>query len=79
MLIITLVYLTGQVTTFTLNVPRNNRLQTLDLVTLHDMAVHDERNHFENFWNFWNNFRTVAFCGVSIYLHIRLLQENSDF
>ena len=54
------IYLAGvQLPTFTVNVPRNNRLQTLNVDDLDDEALASERQWFEPIWNRWNNIRTL--------------------
>lgn len=56
-------YLLGvQLPTFAVNVPLNNRLQTLDLTTLGDADLRRARDAFEARWVYWNAFRTV--CGL---------------
>ena len=70
-----IVYLVGQVTTFTLNVPLNNVVKELEIQYLDVSAKKQERAAFEAKWNFWNAFRTVIFGIVSINLLILLLVE----
>ena len=54
------VYLVGvQLPTLTINVPLNNRLQTLDLQAMDDGALAAARSDFEPRWNHWNRIRTV--------------------
>ncbi|MET0051662.1 MAG: DUF1772 domain-containing protein [Candidatus Thiodiazotropha sp.] len=64
-----LVYLLGvQLTTFTINVPLNNRLQRLDLNALDDARLQRERADFETPWVRWNMSRTVWSSLVSLSL-----------
>jgi uncharacterized membrane protein len=56
----TAVYLLGvQLPTMTINVPLNNRLQSLDVDAMNDADVHAARAAFERRWNRWNRLRTV--------------------
>ncbi len=72
----TMLYLSGQITTFTINVPLNNRVKILDIKHLDEMSKVHERNAFEPKWNRWNTFRTFTFGATSIYLLVLLLVEN---
>lgn len=68
------VYIVGvQLPTVTINIPLNNRLQTLDIDSLDLKAQKAERRRFEPRWNRWNTIRT-AFAGVtSLVLAVMLL------
>jgi uncharacterized membrane protein len=56
----TLAYLLGvQLPTATINIPLNNKLQTLDLDTMDEAAQKAARKNFEPSWNRWNFIRTV--------------------
>ncbi|TWT80397.1 hypothetical protein CA13_18130 [Planctomycetes bacterium CA13] len=67
-------YLIGvQLPTFTINIPLNNRVQTLELDRLDEATLADERYHFEARWNRWNVTRTVFACIVSVLLLIVLV------
>ena len=70
----TLSYMIGQVSTFTQNVPRNNRLQTLHIAELDDFAAKRERMAFERPWNLWHHLRVVLFGLTVVDLAIVLLQ-----
>lgn len=60
-----IVYVLGmQFPTVAINVPLNNRVQTLDLDTLDETSAATERQSFEERWNRWNIIRT-AFSGVA--------------
>lgn len=62
-------YLLGvQLPTFTINVPLNNRLQSLAVDTSDDSALVVCRTSFEGLWNRWNVIRTVIACLVSLLL-----------
>lgn len=73
----TVAYLAGQVSTFTINVPRNNRVKMLDIDSLDDFSKMRERAFFEPTWNKWNSFRTVLFGLTSLDLLILLLLTPS--
>ncbi len=62
-------YLLGvQLPTFTINVPLNNRLQSLAVDASDDSALAVSREVFEGLWNRWNIIRTVIACLVSLLL-----------
>ena len=62
-------YLVGvQLPTFTINIPLNNRVQTLNLDTLDESSQVTERRYFETRWNRWNSVRTVFACLTSVLL-----------
>lgn len=64
-----LVYLLGvQLPTFTINVPLNNRLQSLDVDIIDESSQKAAREDFEARWNRWNKIRTVLSCLVSALL-----------
>ncbi len=73
MIFAALAYLLGvQLPTFTINVPLNNRLQTLEVDELDETTQQAARKHFEPRWNLWNSIRT-AFASVASVLLITLL------
>ena len=56
-----LTYLFGaQLPTVVVNIPMNNRVQTLDLDSSDDETVRTARGDFEARWNRWNAVRTVV-------------------
>jgi uncharacterized membrane protein len=62
-------YLLGvQLPTFTVNVPLNNQLQTLDVNTADATACQAVRMRFEAHWNRWNTIRTAFAVLVSVLL-----------
>ncbi|MCB0166925.1 MAG: DUF1772 domain-containing protein [Anaerolineae bacterium] len=66
-------YIVGvQLPTITINVPLNNRLQTLDTSSADDLMQKQARDDFESRWNFWNSFRTILASLVSVTLMILL-------
>lgn len=66
-------YIIGtQLPTITINIPLNNRLQTLNIDALSDTAQVKERQRFEARWNRWNMIRT-AFASLTSVLLISLL------
>jgi uncharacterized membrane protein len=69
-----LLYVVGvQVPTFRINVPLNNRLQTLDVDALDQNALASARRDFEARWVRWNAIRTVIASLVSLALMFVLL------
>ncbi|WOO42595.1 DUF1772 domain-containing protein [Rubellicoccus peritrichatus] len=63
------VYFVGvQLPTFTINIPRNNRLQTLQVGLMDHASIVKERSYFEATWNRWNVIRTWVALAVSISL-----------
>lgn len=70
-----LAYLVTQVTTFTINVPMNNRVKKLKIASLDVKVQKAERKLFEGPWRFWNLFRTIVMGCVSVYL-LFLLSTN---
>ncbi|WP_185232357.1 anthrone oxygenase family protein [Teredinibacter franksiae] len=65
----TLVYIFGvQLPTFIINVPLNNKLQSLRVDALDDSAGLKARNEFEPSWNKWNSFRSILSILVSLLL-----------
>jgi uncharacterized membrane protein len=72
---VTLTYLLGvQLPTITINVPLNNKLQTLDVDTMNETELKVAREGFEQRWNQWNSFRTVLSSLVSVLLIILLFR-----
>ncbi len=68
-----LIYLLGvQLPTFTINVPLNNKLQTLDVDAMNQTAHKAARKDFEPRWNQWNSIR-AAFASLASALLIILL------
>ncbi len=68
-----LAYILGvQLPTFTINVPLNNKLQTLEVDELDETTQKAARKDFEPRWNLWNSIRT-AFASVASALLIILL------
>ena len=69
----TLVYLLGvQLPTIAINVPLNNKLQTLDVDAMNETMQQMARKEFEPRWNRWNSIRTVIGSLVSALLIILL-------
>jgi len=68
-----LAYLFGvQLPTFTINVPLNNKLQTLDVDAMNETTQKAARKSFEPRWILWNSIRT-AFASLASALLIVLL------
>ena len=73
MIVATFAYVLGvQVTTMTINVPLNNRLQTLDVDTMDETTRKDARAEFEPRWSRWNSIRTALASLTSVLLMILL-------
>ncbi|MGK7893766.1 MAG: DUF1772 domain-containing protein [Xenococcus sp. (in: cyanobacteria)] len=71
----TILYLIGvQLPTFTINVPLNNKLQTLDLEAMDEIMQKAARQEFEPNWNLWNSIRTVLAGLASALLMILLFR-----
>ena len=71
----TLTYLLGvQLPTFTINIPLNNRLQSLNVEAMDESEQKAAREAFEGRWNRWNAIRTVASCLVSLLLIVLVLR-----
>lgn len=69
----TLVYLLGvQFPTMTINIPLNNKIQTLDVETMDDAARRAARAAFEPRWNRWNEIRATLACLATALLIILL-------
>ena len=73
LILATLAELISQITTVTVNIPRNNRLQALDFDKLDDFTAKGERDHFESVWCKSNTFRTWLFGFAAIVLMVLLL------
>lgn len=70
-----LIYFGGvQLPTITINIPLNNKLQTLDVETASGTALKTARRDFEARWNRWNSIRTTLACLVSALLLILLFR-----
>ena len=64
-----------QLPTFTINIPLNNKLQTLDVDEMHERDQQQARAGFESRWNRWNANRTLFASLVTALLLILLLQQ----
>ncbi len=63
------IYLFGvQLPTVAINIPLNNRVQTLAMATLDEATSGAERKRFEARWNRWNTIRTALASLVSVLL-----------
>lgn len=75
MILALLIYLLGvQLSTFTINVPLNNKLQTLNVDEMNATALKAARMDFEPRWNQWNLIRTLLASLTSALLMILLLR-----
>ena len=63
-----------QLPTMTINIPLNNKVQSLDCDTLDDVAASQAREGFEPRWNRWNVIRTVVSCAILAGLIVVLLR-----
>ncbi len=61
-----------QLPTFTINVPLNNKLQTLDVDAMNEATRKAARKDFEPRWNLWNSIR-AAFASLTSALLVVLL------
>ena len=72
-IIAALAYLFGvQLPTVTINIPLNNKLQTLDVDAMNETTQKAARKDFEPRWNLWNSTR-AAFASLASALLIILL------
>ncbi|MCX7552246.1 DUF1772 domain-containing protein [Marinicella sp. S1101] len=68
-------YVVGvQVPTIVVNLPLNNKLQTIDIDALSESDIKTARNDFESRWNRSNLIRTVIAACVSALLIVLLLR-----
>lgn len=68
-----IIYILGvQLSTFTINVPLNNKLQRLNVDAMDEVALKAARMNFEPGWNRWNLVRT-PFAGLASVLFMILL------
>jgi uncharacterized membrane protein len=72
-----ILYVVGQIITVTANIPRNNRIKTLNTNELEEDSLAFEREYFEGPWRKWNTARVVLFMVTSVLLWVSLLQEES--
>jgi uncharacterized membrane protein len=75
LIVAALAYLLGvQLPTFAINVPLNNRLQSLNVDTMDETALRAARESFEGRWNRSNASRTAFSCLVSFLLIVVVLR-----
>ena len=68
-----LVYILGvQLPTVTINIPLNNKLQTLDVDAMNETTQKTARKEFEPRWNRWNSIRAALASLASALLMILL-------
>ena len=73
MIFAALAYLLGvQLPTVTINIPLNNKLQTLDVDSMNETTQKTARKDFEPRWNLWNSIR-AAFASLASALLIVLI------
>jgi uncharacterized membrane protein len=71
-----MLYLLGvQLPTITINIPLNNRIQTLVVDSMEETELKEARKEFETKWNKWNIFRSVISSLTSVLLMIILLKS----
>ena len=69
------IYVFGvHVPTVMINIPLNNRLQSQDLDTMTDTAVHEAVGSFEPRWLRWNVIRTVIAIVTTVLLLVLLIR-----
>ncbi|MEM9282674.1 MAG: DUF1772 domain-containing protein [Verrucomicrobiota bacterium] len=74
LIVATAVYLLGvQLPTMRGNVPLNNQLQSIELVTMDEAELAEARENFEPLWNRLNRFRTLVALLVAVLLMLVLL------
>ncbi|QDT69440.1 hypothetical protein MalM25_23780 [Planctomycetes bacterium MalM25] len=61
-----------QLPTMRINIPLNNKVQSLDLDTIDDALASDARSSFEARWVFWNSIRTLVSCAILVVLLLLL-------
>ena len=70
-----IIYILGvQLSTFTINVPLNNRLQALNVDAMDEVALQAARMNFEPSWNRWNLVRAPFACLASVLFMILLFK-----
>lgn len=75
MLLASLIYIFGvQLSTFTINVPLNNKLQALNIDNMNKAALKTARMNFEPRWNRWNLIRTTFAVLTSVLLIVLLFK-----
>jgi uncharacterized membrane protein len=68
-----LAYVLGvQLPTITINIPLNNKLQTLNVDAMNETTQKTARQAFEPRWNRWNSFRAAIASLASVLLIILL-------
>lgn len=69
-----MIYALGvQLPTIVVNIPLNNRVQTLDIQTLAMSQLEIERTQFEERWNRWNRLRTIMAALTTIILILLMM------
>lgn len=63
-----------QLPTVAINIPLNNRLQTLDVEAAGGADRRRARDEFEQRWNRWNSIRTAIACLASVLLLLAVLR-----
>ena len=67
------VYLLGvHLPTITINIPLNNKIQSLDVNASEETVLKTARENFEPRWNRWNLIRTILACLVAALLIVLL-------
>ena len=66
-----------QLPTMTINIPLNNRLQSLELDALDETTLQQERTAFEPRWNRWNVRRTWVSVAILVALLTALVRLSS--
>ncbi len=75
MILAALAYLVGvQLPTVTINIPLNNKLQSLDVDLMDAARQGTARRDFEKRWNLWNSIRTACASLASALLMILLFR-----
>lgn len=73
MIVSTILYLAGQVSTIVINLPLNGQVQALDTAKMNTKSLAEERGKFEGPWVAANWFRTVVFGLSSAIMLVQVL------
>ena len=74
-IVLSTIYILGvHIPTIAVNIPLNNRLQSLDLNSMNQASLSTTRQEFESRWTYWNSVRTIVATAVSIGLVLLALK-----
>jgi uncharacterized membrane protein len=72
-----LLFFVGHITTFAKNIPLNNKLHGMDLDQASETTLSNMRDDFSGPWCAWNVVRTILFGTVSLYWLVVLLHTDT--